>query len=409
MKKILSLVLALAMLCAMSVPALAEDTVKIGVVLPMSGGSARNGEMQLEGMKLFADYCNETLGGIKALGGAKLELVLADSTGTPEVGASECERLINSGEVAMMTGTYNSNVATSLVPICEKYGMPFVITNATAVAMLENPNLKYSFRSNNSGWHDAAIMEQCIDLLNNEHGEEIDSVYIVYETTDWGAGDNTNLTALFEARGWKVHSDAFDAGVPDFSTIINKVKASDADLCVAVMQVADAILWAKQYDEYKVKIPYAAMGGGFNTDEFVVNTGDLSENLITIAGWSIDALYTSADPELALAMNEKCLADIDSNVTEAVANGWLGMGMIYNALETAGTTDPEVLAETLKNIKIGRDNIALLMHNYEGVEYGDVQTMHHQNKYAQMSLLQIQDGLFRCVFPAGGAELIWEK
>jgi hypothetical protein len=82
------------------------DVYKIGVVLPMTGGSARMGELQFEGMKLFADYYNEN-GGIKSLGGAQIELILADSTGDPATGGAEAERLINNCQFKLIGATRN--------------------------------------------------------------------------------------------------------------------------------------------------------------------------------------------------------------------------------------------------------------------------------------------------------------
>ena len=98
----------------------AADPIKIGVIMPLTGGSARLGELELGGIKYAVEYINDTLGGVQSLGGAKIELIIGDSTGVAEVGVSEAERLINKENVDGLIGTYNSGVASAVIPIAEK-------------------------------------------------------------------------------------------------------------------------------------------------------------------------------------------------------------------------------------------------------------------------------------------------
>ena len=107
------------------------DTVKIGVLLPFSGASAATGELQMRGIQMYVDRVNEN-GGIQSLGGAQIELIRADTTGSPEVGVTEMERLIaENPDMAAIVGPYQSAVGSSTVPIAEKYGIPYMLTNCT--------------------------------------------------------------------------------------------------------------------------------------------------------------------------------------------------------------------------------------------------------------------------------------
>ena len=87
--------LSLMMAVSAAIPAAAEsaDTIKIGVLLPYSGGSAKNGELESLGIELYTELFNEN-GGVQSLGGAKIELVKADSTSVAEVGATEFQKLV---------------------------------------------------------------------------------------------------------------------------------------------------------------------------------------------------------------------------------------------------------------------------------------------------------------------------
>src|SRR5690606_3664129 len=82
----------------------AVDVVKIGALHPLSGALANEGQEMRDAARLAVEEINEA-GGIQSLGGAKLELVEADSEGVPEKGVSEVQRLDREGVVGII-GTY---------------------------------------------------------------------------------------------------------------------------------------------------------------------------------------------------------------------------------------------------------------------------------------------------------------
>lgn len=83
--------------------ATAEEKVRIGVVVPLSGQFAVGGQNVKRGYDLAAEDINKT-GGVKALGGAQIELVYADNQGKQEVAIGETERLIQEEKVAAIMG-----------------------------------------------------------------------------------------------------------------------------------------------------------------------------------------------------------------------------------------------------------------------------------------------------------------
>lgn len=398
MKKILTTVLVLVLILGMCVYAHAEvTTVKIGVIEPLTGGSARNGEMQMGGINYAVEYVNETLGGIESLGGAKIELVVADSTGSAEVGASEAERLINSENVDAIIGTYNSGVAAAVVPICEKYGVPFMIINATSDNILEG-DLHYSVRANNSNSDNAICYANFITAINALGvADEVENFAIVYENTDWGVGVNQDYgNALMEAGYNIAISETFESGSADFSSIVNKIKNEDVDAILPAMYVSDANLFVQQLAEYDVNVPIIGAGGGMLVDDFLTTVGDYAEYILTINGWSWDTL--ASKPELAREIDARCLEELGTVSNENIANGWLGIMLLYEAFNNAGTTDKDAVAEALVGTDIGADDIALLFHPFQGVDFGEVRTMTNQNIYSSAVITQVIDGAWRLVF-----------
>ena len=224
------------------------DTVKIGVLLRFSGGSAATGELQMRGIQMYVDRVDGN-GGIKSLNGAQIELVTADTTGSPEVGVTEMERLIaENPDMAAIVGPYQSSVGSSTVPIAERYGMPYMLVNCTTDNVLGDENIKWSFRANLSNIYLAYGFIDLINSFNEIEPGSCEKIAILYESSDWGVGVYDNLIEYVvpETGVEVVMTETFDTGVSDFSSMINRLKASDADLVFPLMYLSDAILLTNQ-------------------------------------------------------------------------------------------------------------------------------------------------------------------
>ena len=106
-------------------------SIKVGVIYPLSGELAKIGEDVRNGLTLAIEDANAA-GGIKSLGGAKIELIFGDSQGKPEIGISEVERLIQQEEVVMVVGCYNSGVTLPASQTAQRLQTPFLDDTAMA-------------------------------------------------------------------------------------------------------------------------------------------------------------------------------------------------------------------------------------------------------------------------------------
>ncbi|MGD8269073.1 MAG: ABC transporter substrate-binding protein, partial [Desulfobacterales bacterium] len=117
-------------------PQAAEEVVRIGNIIPLSGPSASVGQQGRNAREMAVDEINAA-GGIKSLGGAKLEMLYADSESKPEKGVSEAERMINTEKVHLLTGCWNSAVTYPTTAVAERYGIPFVVPVSVADKITE--------------------------------------------------------------------------------------------------------------------------------------------------------------------------------------------------------------------------------------------------------------------------------
>src|SRR5665648_975776 len=99
--------------------------VKLGVLHPVTGALSYSGQQGRLGATLAIEEINAA-GGVKALGGAKIELVLGDAQSTPEGGNAEVEKMISAG-VAAIVGGYASSICLAVSQAAARYDLPYVV------------------------------------------------------------------------------------------------------------------------------------------------------------------------------------------------------------------------------------------------------------------------------------------
>jgi branched-chain amino acid transport system substrate-binding protein len=147
-KHMLGLLSAAAMSLALTGGALAQQTVKIGAIQPLSGNAASAGIHAKAAIEVAVDIINNDHPelkdfplakgtGLPGLGGAKVEVVFADNQGSPATGQNQALRLITEEKVVALTGAYQSGITLTVSAISEKYGIPFVNGESVAANLTE--------------------------------------------------------------------------------------------------------------------------------------------------------------------------------------------------------------------------------------------------------------------------------
>jgi branched-chain amino acid transport system substrate-binding protein len=366
---------------AFSSMALANVTaVKIGNIEPMSGPSATLGKQGKAAREMAVEEINAA-GGIKALGGAKLELIYADSESKPEKGVAEAERLINTEKVHVLTGCWNSAVTYPTTAVAERYGIPFVVPVSVSDKITDQ-GFKNVFRiaAKDSWW----TRDQFTFLkdIQGEFNTKIESLAFVYENGDWGKGFATQWKKLAETAGYKVVLDEpYPSTATDLSPVVQKIKRANPDVLMLVSNAADAILLTNTIAEYKVK-PKAivASGGGHADPSFMKAVGKNAQYLFDIVEWETDINKAGAKEA-----NDKYKAKNGENLTGEAVDAYLAMYVIADALERAASVEPAKIREALAatNLTSGPGMIV----GYEAVKFDAT----GQNQNASPVIVQIND------------------
>ncbi|MFZ5587116.1 MAG: ABC transporter substrate-binding protein [Thermodesulfobacteriota bacterium] len=331
----LALALALAALLALGAGgALAADTIKVGVVLPLTGSQAKFGEIEKNSFMLALEEINAA-GGVN---GKKIELVMEDDTGKPDVGRSAIEKLITQDQVAVITGGYASNVTYAMAPVAQQRKVPFVVVTGSDDKITEQ-KWNYIFRINPPA-------SEYPKALNSFLQEVVkpQSVAILFENTNFGQSSSKAFIKDCEDMGLKVlMKEGYEAGAVDFKPLLVKVKAANPDLIYMVSYVMDAGLLMRQSKELDIN-PKLFVGGGagFTLPEFVKNAGPAAEFVYSATLWTETVPYPGA-----MDYYKKYKQKFGDETEYHGAEAYAGMYVVADALKRAKSIDPEAVREAL--------------------------------------------------------------
>lgn len=222
--KLLALLAVLAMTCSgMAGPAMAEETIKIGVVGPRTGTAAATGTAFEEGIALALDKLAASGG----LMGKKVEVVFEDTAGDPAKAASGIEKLITKDKVVVVLGESHSSAALAEIDVANRNKVPFIIAEAWHDDITKK-NYPYVFRA---GPCNSGVVNDSIMGFVKQYGFK--RVAIIAETTDWGKGIKDLAEQGLKAAGIEFTTIDTETQSQDHYAELNKVKKFNPDLILA--------------------------------------------------------------------------------------------------------------------------------------------------------------------------------
>jgi len=261
---------------ALAGPALAES-VKVGVVLPLTGSQAKFGEIE----KLSFDLALEEINAAGGINGKKLELVMEDDTGRPEVGRSVVEKLITKDKVIMIGGGYSSSVTYAVAGVCQQNQMPFLVNTGSA-DKITTSGWDYIYRLNPPVSKYADSIETLLAAKVKPK-----TAAILYENSLFGTEGAKSFEETCKKLEIKVLlKEGYEHGGIDYKPVLTNIKQLNPDILYMVSYIMDASLLMKQAKEMKLT-PKMFIGGaaGFTLPEFVRNAGVASEKVISATLW----------------------------------------------------------------------------------------------------------------------------
>lgn len=384
-------------------------TVKLGIIVPLTGESAYPGQMGVEGATYCADVWNAR-GGIKSLGGAQIEVFVADSTGSVDTAISEFERLVNNQNIDILAGPYNSAVATALAPLCEKYQIPFVTFGSSGNAYLLDPNYTFCFRAGDNNTTNTECLLGFAKEMETHSGKPIKKIAYVFENVEWGVDQSGSNRRMFEAAGYEtVMTESFETDASDFSGLVTKLKNSGADLVLpTIASFNPAVLFSRALSEYDCTIPVLHAGGITCIPEFIEALGADAEYLFSVDTWNVS--FLSGGNAEAVELAEGYIEKYGHKMGEQSGIAWQAAMCLFSGVEAAGSTDGVAVRDAIEKLELKKDDWEMLLFPYEGVKFSTADNplyyesvpdegLIHQNIYTFSMISQVIDGEWRSVYP----------
>ena len=286
MKRLSLFVTLIFVICLSSVNVYAQDTLKLGIPLPLTGTNAKFGEIEKKSYEIAKDEINAK-GGIK---GKKVVLEFEDSQGKPEVARSIVERLIDVKKQPVVFGEYSSSCSKAIAAVAEERKVPYlVVTGATDD--ITQQKYKYVFRMNPTNAYYATGLMSFLNTVVKPK-----TIAILYESSDFGTSGAEDMVHQAKKAGMQVLvKEQYEKGAVDFRPILSKVKAARPDVIYMVSYVMDAALLMRQIKELRIDAKlYAGGAAGFAIPEFVQNAKEASELVMTATLWSPQIAYRGA-------------------------------------------------------------------------------------------------------------------
>jgi branched-chain amino acid transport system substrate-binding protein len=396
----IGIALALATLLAGS--AMAADPVKIGVIFPLSGNAGAAGTSAKDAVELAAEIVNnahpELKGiplaegaGLPNLGGAKIELVIADHQGNPSTGQQQTLRLITQEKVVAIVGAYQSSVSSAATQVAERYGIPFVVGDSVA-ADITNRGFKNVFR----------VTPVASDFANNymlflndmkKDGHKVASIAIVNENTDYGTSVAGTVKEAATKAGFTVAAQIpYSANSSDVSAQVLQLKEKNADCIIFISYTADSILYMKAMRNLDY-MPPMIIGddSGFSDPSFIPAVNDIAQGVMNRSAWDIGkpGSHTYIINEL---FKKKTGHDLD----DTSGRDMQAFFVLADAINRAGSSEGNKLRAALQATDLKPEQ---LMMGYRGVKFDET----GQNTEAATYLIQLQGKAYKAVWPEKSA------
>lgn len=361
--------------------------VKIGILQPVTGALAQDGEYGRLGAQIALDEINAA-GGIKSLGGAKLEMVFGDARSTPEGGTQEVERM--QGErVAAIVGGFASPIVLAASQAASRYDIPYICDVGVSDAIVSR-GLANTFRFGPGfGIVTSTALENLVKL-NDAAGKPAKTVVIVHEDGLFGSGMAKLLNEQLPPRGFQVlETIAHPTPSRDMSNVALRIRALNPDLVIPSSYYSEFVLLARTMQQQRIrpKGVYAILNGAASNFRFVKEFADAANLVMDCNHW--------ADPRKPKTAEVRAKA-------EAGGRFWLYntplnyscVTLLADAIERAGSTD--------------RDKItaALASSSFAGhiMPYGPTRFEKGQNMGAAPVNTQVQGGDIKVIFPDAFAD-----
>jgi branched-chain amino acid transport system substrate-binding protein len=319
-------------------PALAQDSIKIGAVLPLSKAAfAQAGEEQRRGLLMALEEIKQA-GGVL---GKKVELIIEDDTGEPSVGIAAAEKLIARDKVIALIGGYSSTITYAQLNAIQRYE-PFVAwvgASSTKVEHEFGPK-RWFFHYHPWDYHRQSTVRDFILSLNPRPK----NVAVAYEDGIYGTTSRDYVVKYLKEKGFNVVFDErFKSGSSDFTPMLTKIKRTNPEVFYWVAYAGDTTLIMKQAKEIDFN-PKLFLSVAVNFPQYKPSLGATGDFVSGVDVWV---------PGMKLPETVKWMEKFKKAYPDRTPEYWAPLAYtnlmtVVEAIKRAGSTDKEKLIAAME-------------------------------------------------------------
>ena len=377
----------------------AGETVLFAALYPLTGANATTGTNMSNGIRLAVDIINgeydielpgAKTAGIQSMNGAQLEAVFGDTQGDPQKGMSVAEQVLTDNENAVaVVGCLNSAVAATIGTVTERLSKVFITPDCVNPGLCEN-GWKYFFRATPNSNMFINNEVQFLSDMNSAKNAGIQSVALFYDNSLNGSDFRDLIKPILESAGFTVTEEVcFAANSAELTSEVQKLKKADADVIISAAYLSDMILFTKTCKEQNYAPKMLLVDGGIGQAEYSITLGADSNYGVNRSGFMTD--LAESKPAMK-AVDDMYFERHGIHMDEDSARAFMGVIILADALERAGSTDTESLRTALTETALTGNDCILA---WDGVQFDEK----GQNILGRGLMGQLFDGTLKTVWP----------
>ena len=334
------LLLAATAATVVSIPALAQDTLKLGLIAAMSGQSAKSGEAIVRGLSVAIDEINAK-GGVL---GKKIELIVRDDESNPAKGVVAARELVQREKVVGLFGGLDTPVSMAIVPFANQSKVPFMGVWAAGTPITRNGAAEnYVFRVSAV---DALVDKALLSYAIKKYGAKKPGLILI--NNPWGESNEKGLKAALEEKNMSYAGiEKFQDADVDVVPQLTRLKQEGADVLFMVANVAPSSQVVKSLDRMGWDVPIVSHWGPAG-GRFSELAGPSGAKVHFIQTYSFAGKLSPKGEAVLAALKKKypeikTLADVTPAV--GIANAYDAMNLMTLAIAKAGSTEGPKIRE----------------------------------------------------------------
>ena len=330
-------------------PVHAQETIKFGAPLPITGPLAPEALKQKQGYDLWANQVN-LAGGINVAGKKmKVEIVYIDYQSNTPRAIQATERLITQDNVQFVFAPFGSGAAKAASTVAERYGVPMIAATASS-SQVYDQGYKFLFGT----FTPNETLTNPLATIIRQRAPDVKRVAILARNDLFPLAIAQEMEKSAKDRGLEVvYFEKFAINTLDHSSALAQIKAANPQWIFATGYTNDLVLMRKQMTDQRIEAPVVTMIAAPAYQEFIDATGKGAENISSAAWWHPAVRYKGIDifgttESYVKLFKDTYKADPDYAHASASVSG----ALFQIAIEKSGTIDRQKVRDELAKMDV---------------------------------------------------------